>query len=309
MGPNGRLFRYRRRRDAGSRRFGEMTEHVAFESRLSEARDRFLARVIEHGFVASVRTAADFLRHFPPAAIMHALASDPDRRARILQETIGLRPRIALKKTPESSGEDLQIALEEGETDAASIVRLFHPDDRVRFLDARLLWAYVVESSHVGGEARQPEVLKAIRSHTAFIIEEALREALLRPRDVITGIGVPALVDRLPREEIATLLERALDDGRDELPFLDATLLDLVSLPTICTHVPLATLWDWVIGAKIAVPLQLLGEEAAEDFLFDATEAHPDASKQVTVIIDPAGTEPHGMVDEDEPRLSRVEDG
>lgn len=285
-----------------------MTEH-AFESKLSEPRDRFLARVIEHGFVAGVRSPGDFLRHFSAASIMRALAGDPDRRARILQETIGLRPRIALKKSPESSGEDLQIALEEGETDAASVVRLFHPDDRVRFLDPRLLWAYVTEPSQFGGETRQPEVLKAIRAHTAFIIEEALGEALIRPRDVISGIGVPALVDRLPREEIATLLERALEDGREEVPFGDATLLDLVSLPTICMHVPLATLWDWVIGAKIAAPLNLLADEVSEDILFDATEAHPDASKQVTVIIDPAGTEPHGMIEDDEPSLSRAEDG
>lgn len=282
----------------------------AFESKLSEPRDRFLARVIEHGFTVGVRTAADFLRHFSPASIMRALAGEPDRRARILQETIGLRPRIALKKSPESSGEDLQIALEEGETDAASIVRLFHPDDRVRFLDPRLLWAYVIEPSHFGGETRQPEVLKSIRAHTAFIIEEAMQEAIIRPRDVVSGIGVSALVDRLPREEVAGLLERALEDGREELPFRDATLFEMVSLPTICSHVPLATLWNWVIGAKIAAPLGLVSDEpgeATDDLLFDATEAHPDASKQVTVIIDPAGTEPHGTIDHDEPALSRAE--
>lgn len=282
-----------------------MTEVQTFESKLAEPRDRFLAGVIEHGFSVGVRSCNDFLRHFSPASIMRALAGEPDRRARILQETIGLRPRIALKKSPESSGEDLQIALDEGETDAPAIVRLFHPDDRVRFLDPRLLWAYIIEPSHFAAETREPEGLRAVRSHTGFIIEAALLEGIVRPRDIVTGIGVPALVDRLPREEVATLLERALEDGRQEQAFTDATLFELVSIPTICAHVPLATLWDWVIGAKIAAPLGLTPDEPNEDVLFDATEAHPDASKDVTVIIDSAGTDPSASVD-DEPMLSRA---
>ena len=56
-------------------------------------------------------------------------------------------------------------------------------------------------------------------------------------------------------------------------------------------------------------PVCRSGRRGVERRRSDATEAHPDAPKQVTVIIDPAGTEPHGMIDEDEPVLSRAEDG
>jgi hypothetical protein len=273
---------------------------------LAALRERFLARVVEHGFESGLRTPPDFVRHFSPVVLMGALAAEPDRRARILQDTIGLRPRIALKKSPRSSGEDLQIALDEGETDAATLVRLFPPADAARFLAHDDLWAYVVEPSHVGGDT-PPEAIQAIRSHTAFIIDAARTEGIISGRDIIGAIGIAALVERLPRPDIATVLERALEDGRQGIAFSDDALLELVPLEHLVAHVPLATLWTWVIAAKIAAPLGLsediegpavpLDVAEPDELLFDETEAHPDASTSVTVMIDPAGTEPQATIE------------
>src|SRR5215470_8638080 len=110
-----------------------------FISKLPEPRQRFLAQVVEHGLASGLRTPEEFLRHFSPVTIMHALADEPARRARILETTVGTRPKIALKKSPESSAEDLRIALEEGETTPGAVLESFEPDDRVRFLDGAYL--------------------------------------------------------------------------------------------------------------------------------------------------------------------------
>ena len=78
--------------------------------------------------------------------------AEPERRGRILEATTGLRSRIASKKSPESSAEDLQIALDEGITTPATVVAQLSPDDRVRFLDAQMLWAFIIEPGYGTGE-------------------------------------------------------------------------------------------------------------------------------------------------------------
>src|SRR5688572_16386002 len=87
-------------------------------SSLGTGRERFLAYVIEHGFEIGRRTPEDFVRHFPPAAIMEGLKNQPRLRASLLVHTTGVKERVALKKTWESAAQDLQIALDEGETNA-----------------------------------------------------------------------------------------------------------------------------------------------------------------------------------------------
>lgn len=254
----------------------------AFRSKLPEPRQRFLAQVVEHGLATGLRTPAEFLRHFSPVTIMHALAQEPARRARILEATVGTRPRIALKKSPESSGEDLVIALEEGETDAATVVATFEPDDRVRFLDPQYLWAFVVEPRFWLHTATSTERVLNIRAHTSYIVECAMEESLVNHRDVVRALSVPTLVEFLPRDELANILERALLDGRDRTPFSERTMLDVVGLRALFDHIPLATVWEWVIGAKIAAPLGLLPDTEP---LFDEREAHPDAPNDETVIV------------------------
>lgn len=265
---------------------------AAYPSKLGPGLPRFLAHVVEHALQTGLRRPEDFLRHFSPRSLMRALSGEPERRGRILEATTGLRSRIASKKSPESSAEDLQIALDEGITTADVVVAQLSPDDRVRFLDARLLWAFVIEPGYGGGAAVHGELISEIREHTTFIVEQALEEGLITHRDVVSAISVPTLVDRLPRSELATVFERVLEEGRGGMAFTDELLFQMVPLPVIVTHVPLATLWGWLITAKIAVPLGLTVDPAEatppeeDDVLFDERDAHPDASTDVTVIID-----------------------
>lgn len=265
-----------------------------FESQLSPGLPRFLAHVVEHALHMGLRRPEDFLRHFSPRSIMRALSAEPERRGRILEATTGLRSRIASKKSPESSAEDLQIALDEGITTPATVVSLLGPDDRVRFLDAQRLWAFVMEPGYGGGSAEHGDQIPEIREHTGYIIERALFEGLIVHRDVVGAISVATLVDRLPRAELASVFERVLEEGRGGMAFTDELLFQLVPMPVIVTHVALATLWNWLITTKIAVPLGLMVDPAEapheeDDALFDEREAHPDASADVTVIIDGDG--------------------
>src|SRR5262245_5492904 len=107
----------------------------AFTSKLGEAKGRFLASIVEHALEIGLRSHADFVLAFPPRAIMLALKEQPKLRAILLVPTVGVHEKVALRKSAESAGEDLEIALAERVTDAKAIVRLFDPDDRVRFLD------------------------------------------------------------------------------------------------------------------------------------------------------------------------------
>jgi len=113
-----------------------MSNEVSFASKLEQGRQRFLAHAIEHAFSVGRRSALDFIRHFTPHIIMEALSTREDLRADILVPSTGLKRRIAIKKSWKSAAEDLQSALDEGETDPNSIVTAFDPDDRVRYLDA-----------------------------------------------------------------------------------------------------------------------------------------------------------------------------
>lgn len=262
-------------------------------SRLPEPSQRFLARVLDHGFASGLRFPDEFLRHFGARELMLSLGEQPTRRARILEVTVGLRPRIALRKSPESGAEDLQIALDEGETDAATILQLFEPDDRVQFLDNQKLWSFIIEPRFWSDPDSLGDRIELVRQHTVFVLDCALEEGLITPTDIVNAISVPTLVEKIPADGIASLLERALMEGRNQTPFNDEKLLEVLGLAALVAYVPLASWWDWVINAKIAARHNLLAEG---DLLFDESEAHPDAS----------GMEPPAEVLPEEPKTAEL---
>ena len=92
-----------------------------FVSRLDKGRERFLSHVIVNALELGRRTPTDFIRHFPPAEIMKGLELRPHLRAKILEPSTGVRHKIALKKSAMSAGDDLQIAMDEGEATAEQL--------------------------------------------------------------------------------------------------------------------------------------------------------------------------------------------
>jgi hypothetical protein len=227
------------------------TGDPTFISALKEGHQRFLAHAIEHSFVCGRRTAQDFIRHFPPIDIMKGLEHQAELRATILVLTTGLKQKIALKKEWQDAGTDLQIALDEGETDAESIVSLFAPDDRVRYLDPRKIWNFLVEGEfwRASSSKGAPDVP---RNHVAFMLERALEDKLLSHRDVVEGITVDELANRLPKAELGRLIQCALKNADKLTVFSETDLLATTPPRTLVQYLPLPHLWDTVIVPKIA---------------------------------------------------------
>lgn len=222
-----------------------------FVSKLPQGRQRFLAHAIEHALSIGRRTPEDFIRHFPPDAIMKGLEHKPNLRGKILAETTGLKEKIATKKSWQSAGDDLRIALDERETDAASVVESFHPDDRVLYLDDRKLWAFLIEGDFWTTSPKKKDEHARSRSHVAFMVERALVDELITHRAVIEGITVQQLVTCLPKSELGKIIEGALDNAHRNAPFTEADLLTARPPSVLVEYVPLTHIYQTVI-VKIA---------------------------------------------------------
>jgi hypothetical protein len=224
-----------------------------FESRLTNGTDRFIAHLIEHAFVIGRRTSRDFLRHFSPATIMDALKDQPTLRADILEAATGVRRKVAIKKSATSSGEDLQIALDEGEAAPDEIVRLFRPDDRVRYLPRGKLWSFVIEGEFWNANKTDKSSYDRATQHVAFLLDRALKDQLISHQDIVDGISIAKISQLMPRPELEMALTSALAAGRKGQPFSDRDFYDTLSSTTITAHIPLPHLWDEVVHPCIAV--------------------------------------------------------
>lgn len=246
-------------------------------SKLTDARERFLASVLDRTIASGVRSAADFLRAFPPRTIMNALADQPQLRAKLLIATTGQHEKVAEKKSPASAGEDLEIALTERITNEDAVVSLFDADDRVRYLDHGRLWGFVTEGQFWKiTNASTPQTLA--RDHVVFILERARAEKLVKAREVIDGIGVSEIVAATPHDELAPLFEAVLADGRAGKPFDDERALAVLPLSRLLAHVSLAHVWERVVAKKLS-----FGAGAAEE---------PESEQRVSIdlVVD---EEPH----------------
>ncbi|MGD8609236.1 MAG: hypothetical protein PVH21_18190, partial [Myxococcales bacterium] len=223
-----------------------------FASALGSGRERFLAHLVERSLKCGQRTPEDFIRHFPPAAIMVGLRDRPSLRANILVATTGIKSRIAVKKSSESAGEDLQIALDEKETTPDTVVDLFHPDDRVRYLSDKALWQFFIEDEFWDAPASDAEASKRATEHVAFVLDRALQDKLITHKDIVDGISVDRIAKVLPRSELEKIIRAALTAGENKRRFTEGGLLRAVGSQTLLKHVPLNDIWNSMVVPKIA---------------------------------------------------------
>jgi hypothetical protein len=264
------------------------------ESKLEPGMLRFLAHVIEDGLQSGLRTHADFIRHFPPIDIMKGLTERPDLRANILVSTTGVRPKIATKKSAESAGEDLQIALNEGETDADAIVSLFHPDDRVRYLDRARLWTYISEPQFWTCQKDKGGDFLRAKSHVAYILDRAIEDRLLTYRDIVDGIGVGTMVQSLPLNELQSVIERALENSHSNRTFTEQDMLRVVPTSKLVDNIALSLIWDRVVIPKVAAQNELITTSGSthgtsSNAAYSSTQHASDAyqSDQPGISFDP----------------------
>jgi hypothetical protein len=250
-----------------------------FASKLDRGRERFLAHAIEHSLETGRRTPEDFIRHFPPRAIMEGLAQQPKLRGAILVLTTGLKPKISEKKSWESAGEDLQIALDEHETDAETIVTVFEPDDRVRYLDAKKIWQFLVEGDFWKASLTDKQAHELAKDNIAFMLERALADRLLTHRDVVEGITVAEIAKRLPKAELGKIIEGALTKAKANSPFTEVDLLKEMPPFVIVEYVPLPHIFETVIQPKIAQAHEYVAPPAAA-----AADAGPTSAATAAFI-------------------------
>ena len=233
--------------DAASRHAA--VEDFRFVSSLEDGSQRFLARAIQHGLKRGRRTPDDFLRHFPPSAIMRGLEHNAALRAFILASTTGIKERIAFRKSWEDAAADLKLAFDEGEASAEAIVELFPADECVRHLEARKLWQFLTEGEF--WNADEPAAGVA-REHIAYLLDSALEEELIDQRDVVEAITVQELANRMPREHLGALLRRALENGERRRNFTAVDMLATAGPHVLVECVPLPHIWNAVVRPRIA---------------------------------------------------------
>ncbi len=236
-----------------------------YQSSLPSARERFLASVVDYALAEGWRTPGDFLRHFGPRLLMHNLASDEQLRVRLLTATTRVNERLAARKTTASAAEDLAIALEEGLTDAARVLALIPPDDRVRYFDAAQLWAFLTEVEFWKSDNVEPEARDRFVRRVTFVLESAIQEGVLRLQDIADGIGFKRIASCLPRTELQRVVEHALSRAREGQRLTEEQLLEAVPLRSLMNHVPLEHTWSEVVVGRLARPMQFVrsnGEES-----------------------------------------------
>jgi hypothetical protein len=271
---------------------GQMDKgHVPHHSQLSNGRERFLASVLDYAFDDGWRTAQDFLRHFEPAVLIRSLAHDDALRTTLLSQTTRVHERLAPRKTVASAAEDLTLALEAGLTDAAKILALIPPDDRVRYLDARRIWAFLTEDEFWKPERRDKESRERLVQRVTFVLECALSERLVRLQDVADGIGFKIIATCLPHAELQRLVEHALSRAREGHRLSEEQLLEAVPLRSLMLHVPLEHTWQQVVVGRVAAPLGLVDPEDddREDDKTEARLASPDAAALANAAAERAG--------------------
>ncbi|HWA74945.1 MAG TPA: hypothetical protein VG937_21535 [Polyangiaceae bacterium] len=224
-------------------------EAKSFVSGLGAGREAFHSEVTEFCLRIGERSSEDFMRHFTSSHIMRALTSRPMERARIVSQSTGVNEKVALKMSPEASGEALQIALEEKVTTPADVVRLFQPDDRQRYLDRKALWAFDVEGEPFKVTASNRQSFERAKAYIAYIVERGLANLLLSHAELLAAITVEKLAALLPREELGAIIASSL---RQPEKYTEENLIAAVPPRTLVDHLPLDYVWSRVVSPLIA---------------------------------------------------------
>jgi hypothetical protein len=260
-----------------------MTQSEAFVSKLTTGPTRFLAEALEHALRIGRRTPDDFIRHFSPMTIMESLDGAPALRANLLTVLVGVREKTAIKTPSLDAGRLLAAALQEGDCDPQAVVSVFSPDDRIRYLDPKKIWAFLMEGEFWNASRSKDSANHRLaQAHIAYLIDRGVVHGLRTKREVVDGVSVDVLAEKLPRSEIAKALKRALQMGREAQGFTDGDLYSAVPPAVLVDHVALPVIMQTVI-----VPL---GEAA------HFVDAHPPTANGEIHDIEHTDTDGAGLL-------------
>lgn len=216
-----------------------------------------MLQLLDNAFEEGWRQSEDFLRHFPPKALVEALANEEDVRVKLITSTTGVHEKLARRKSVESAADDLTLALEENTTTPAEVLGLFPTEVQVRCLQPAGLWQFLIEVPFWSEKNA-----RALERMT-FTLESALSNEILTLGALFDGFGFDEIARALPKKELEQVVTRALQNGRAGTALSEQGLLDVVPLRSLVEHLDLTTLWERVVLPQIAGPAGFVGEAAA----------------------------------------------
>jgi hypothetical protein len=241
-----------------------------FRSSLEAPRDRFLSELLARALPSALRSAADFLTHFPPPVLMQALAHEPELRADVVQAATACKRKTALGKSIASATDDLEVALKVHDTTEEQVLECLPLDERVRLLPRPDVWDFIAEPIL----ADKPEVA-ALVTH---LLARALAHALMTPEQVVNAIGVGVLVEALPKSELTAVVNSVLGAPAK---YSSSDLLNVLHPAVLVKHLPPTLIWTQVVIPLVA---------EVHGFLADADE-QPEPVIESEAAAE--GEEPH----------------
>lgn len=214
----------------------------------SSRSERFLSQVLEFALTSDWRTPKDYFDHFGTRTVVEKLEHEPPLRTRLLVETTGVHERLAQRKSPESATEDLDIALEQGLTTAQQLMALIPNEDRVRHLDPKELWRFLMGAGS-GGDSAESDAITVER--VTFLLRAALDCGVLTLRDIAHSIGLRRVSTCLPQAELQRVVEDSLSRAQQGHRLSEDELLSTIPLDSLVKYVPLAHTWSTVVEGPL----------------------------------------------------------
>jgi hypothetical protein len=275
-----------------------------FRSSLEAPRDRFLSELLARALPSALRSAADFLTHFPPPGLMQALAGEPELRADVVQAATACKRKTALGKSIASATDDLEVALKVHDTTEEQVLECLPLDERVRLLPRPDVWNFIAEPIL----ADKPDVA-ALVTH---LLARALAHALVTPEQVVNAIGVSVLVEALPKSELTAVVDSVL---AAPAKYSSADLLNVLHPAVLVRHLPLTLIWTRVVIPLVAEVHGFLADEQPEPVIeseaaAEGEEPHDEGAEPVEdneLVEDNASEEESAALDgESQPEASPV---
>jgi hypothetical protein len=224
-----------------------------FRSSLEAPRDRFLSELLAKALPSSLRSATDFLTHFPPRVLVPALANEADLRADVVQAATACKRKTALGKSIASALDDLEVALKVRDATEEQILECLPLDERVRLLSRPDVWAFVAEPIL----ANQPGAAGLV----AHLLARGLANALMTAEQVVNAIGVSDLVEAMPKAELTAVMNSVLTTPAK---YAHQDLLEVLKPGLLVKHLPLTVIWTRVVVPLVAEPHGFVEEKETE---------------------------------------------
>jgi hypothetical protein len=246
-----------------------------FRSSLEAPRDRFVSELLARALPSALRTATDFLTHFPPRVLIPALAQEAELRADVVQAATACKRRTALGKSIASAIDDLEVALRVRDTTEEQVLECLPLDERVRLLPRPDVWAFIAEPI----QADKPEA-DVLVTH---LLARALAHGLMTPEQVVNAIGVGDLVDALPKSELTAVVNSVL---AAPAKYASADLLNVLHPAVLVKYLPLTVIWSRVVIPLVAEPHGFLEDKEPEPVIEsqaaeEGDESHDEGAEPV----------------------------